>query len=80
MDVPSHLQIGMPANRTISGTKTAKKKIAWNCGIGTAKGSSGTIRRAVLKRISYAKFNKNIVLSAKMLQFSARDISFYFVC
>lgn len=34
---PSHSRIGMPENRIISSTRTARKRIAWNCGIAMAK-------------------------------------------
>lgn len=61
-----HSPTGMPANRTISGTKMAKRKIAWNCGIATVKDWSGTIRRAALKHILCAKFN-NCVENSKNL-------------
>lgn len=58
---PSPSQIGTLANRTISDTKMAKRKIAWNCGIVTEKDSNGTIHRAASKRILCAKCNVRVV-------------------
>lgn len=55
--VPSHLQIGTPASRTISATRIARRKIAWNFGIVMAKAWSGTTRPARLKHFSSVKCN-----------------------
>lgn len=52
-----HSLTGTLANRTISDMKTVKKRTAWNCGIVTARGLSGTIHHVVSRRSSYAKCN-----------------------
>lgn len=53
--VPSRSPTGMPANRTISATRTGRRRTASSCGIAMAKVSSGTIRRAASRRISCAR-------------------------
>lgn len=58
---------GMLGNQTTSGTKMARKKIVWNCGIGTEKASNGMTHRAVLRHILCVKYNRTTKKDDKLM-------------
>lgn len=56
-DGPSRSPTGTQGNPTTSGTRTARKSTAQNCGTATVRVSSGTTRRARSRRSSCARWD-----------------------